>query len=105
MKQTTIYITADNIISSLGFTTKANWENIVAAQTGVECHHDTSIYPSPVWISKIKDETLSEASKALHERTQYSKLRVYAGAEHPHTAQKPEQVDFAAMNAKNQRVA
>ncbi len=38
-------------------------------------------------------------------RTQYSKLRVYAGDEHPHTAQKPELVDFAAMNAKNQRVA
>ena len=38
-------------------------------------------------------------------RKQLSKLRVYAGAEHPHEAQKPELVDFAAMNAKNQRVA
>ncbi len=38
-------------------------------------------------------------------RKQYSKLRVYAGAEHPHEAQKPEVVDFAAMNTKNQRVA
>ncbi len=38
-------------------------------------------------------------------RTQYGKLRVYTGAEHPHTAQQPETVDFAAMNAKNQRVA
>jgi 3-oxoacyl-[acyl-carrier-protein] synthase-1 len=74
MKQTTIYITADNIISSLGFTTKANWENIVAEQTGVECHDDTSIYPSPVWISKIKEETLTEASKALQSPSEYSKL-------------------------------
>jgi 3-oxoacyl-[acyl-carrier-protein] synthase-1 len=74
MKQPTIYITADNIISSLGFTTKANWENIVAEQTGVECHHDTSIYPSPVWISKIKDETLNLAAKALQNAAQYSKL-------------------------------
>ena len=34
-------------------------------------------------------------------RAQLSNLRVYAGAEHPHEAQKPEVVDFAAMNAKN----
>jgi len=74
MKQTTIYITADNIISSLGFTTKTNWENIVAEQTGVECHHDLSIYPTPVWISKIKEEALKNASKDLENPTQYSKL-------------------------------
>jgi large subunit ribosomal protein L13 len=37
-------------------------------------------------------------------RQQLSKLRVYAGAEHPHEAQKPETVDFASMNEKNQRV-
>ena len=36
-------------------------------------------------------------------RQQLSKLRVYAGAEHPHEAQKPESVDFASMNEKNQR--
>lgn len=34
-------------------------------------------------------------------RTQLGKLRVYAGTEHPHEAQKPVVVDFAAMNAKN----
>jgi large subunit ribosomal protein L13 len=34
-------------------------------------------------------------------RTQFGKLRVYAGAEHPHTAQQPETVDFASMNRKN----
>jgi len=38
-------------------------------------------------------------------RTQFGKLRVYAGAEHPHAAQTPEVVDFAAMNDKNKRVA
>lgn len=30
-------------------------------------------------------------------------LRVYAGAEHPHEAQKPEVLDIAAMNPKNKR--
>ncbi len=36
-------------------------------------------------------------------RQQFSKLRVYAGAEHPHEAQKPEVVDFKSMNTKNAR--
>jgi len=36
-------------------------------------------------------------------RQQFSKLRVYAGAEHPHEAQQPEAVDFKSMNAKNVR--
>lgn len=30
-------------------------------------------------------------------------LRVYAGAEHPHTAQQPEVLDVASMNPKNKR--
>jgi large subunit ribosomal protein L13 len=33
------------------------------------------------------------------------KLRVYAGAEHPHEAQQPETLDVAAMNPKNKRSA
>ena len=32
-----------------------------------------------------------------------SNLRVYAGTEHPHEAQKPEVLDIAAMNSKNKR--
>ena len=36
-------------------------------------------------------------------RKQLSNLRVYAGAEHPHEAQNPENLDIAAMNPKNKR--
>ena len=38
-------------------------------------------------------------------RQQMTKLRVYAGNEHPHTAQNPEVLDIAAMNPKNKRSA
>ncbi|MCA8901791.1 MAG: uL13 family ribosomal protein, partial [Hyphomonas sp.] len=38
-------------------------------------------------------------------RKQFGKLRVYAGAEHPHVAQNPETVDFASMNRKNVKTA
>jgi len=36
-------------------------------------------------------------------RKQMKNLRVYAGSEHPHEAQKPEALDLAAMNPKNKR--
>ncbi|MDD9978129.1 MAG: uL13 family ribosomal protein, partial [Boseongicola sp.] len=36
-------------------------------------------------------------------RKQMTNLRVYAGAEHPHDAQKPEVVDVKSMNSKNTR--
>jgi large subunit ribosomal protein L13 len=36
-------------------------------------------------------------------REQFGKLRVYAGAEHPHEAQQPKVLDFAAQNPKNKR--
>ena len=38
-------------------------------------------------------------------RKQYAKLRVYAGPDHPHTAQEPETIDFASMNRKNVKAA
>lgn len=38
-------------------------------------------------------------------RAQFKKLHIYAGAEHPHEAQKPEVLDIAARNIKNKRSA
>jgi large subunit ribosomal protein L13 len=37
-------------------------------------------------------------------RRQLAKLRVYAGAEHPHAAQNPTTIDFKSMNRKNSRI-
>jgi large subunit ribosomal protein L13 len=36
-------------------------------------------------------------------RQQMKNLRVFAGTEHPHTAQNPQTVDVAGMNPKNKR--
>lgn len=36
-------------------------------------------------------------------RKVFSNLRVYAGSDHPHEAQKPEVLDVASMNEKNKR--
>lgn len=37
-------------------------------------------------------------------RKVFGNLRVYAGTDHPHTAQNPEVLDVASMNPKNKRV-
>jgi large subunit ribosomal protein L13 len=36
-------------------------------------------------------------------RRQLGNLKVYAGTEHPHAAQNPAKIDFAARNAKNKK--
>lgn len=38
-------------------------------------------------------------------RQQMTNLKIYAGADHPHDAQKPTPLDVAAMNPKNKRDA
>ncbi len=38
-------------------------------------------------------------------RKQFTKLKVYAGPDHPHEAQNPEMLDIASMNPKNARRA
>ena len=38
-------------------------------------------------------------------RQQFTKLKIYAGPDHPHEAQSPVVLDVAAMNSKNRRSA
>lgn len=57
-------------------------------------------YPERV-MSKAVERMLPKDSPLA--RRQMKHLFVYTGAEHPHTAQQPKMVDFAAMNVKNAR--
>lgn len=59
-------------------------------------------FPERAVMMAVKRMLPKESSLA---RQQYSKLRVYNGTEHPHEAQTPEVVDFAAMNSKNKKAA
>jgi large subunit ribosomal protein L13 len=53
-------------------------------------------------LEKAVERMLDEGPLA---RKQFSNLRVYKGANHPHEAQKPETLDVASLNRKNVRVA
>lgn len=59
-------------------------------------------FPERVLKLAVKRMMPRESSLA---RQQFSKLRVYAGSEHPHEAQQPEVIDFKAMNSKNVKAA
>ena len=67
--------------------------------------------PQKILASKFPERVVELAVKRMMPgesplaRKQFSKLRVYAGAEHPHAAQNPEVVDFKAKNTKNVKVA
>lgn len=43
--------------------------------------------------------------RSIMGRTQFKKLKVYAGSEHPHEAQSPAPLDIAGRNSKNTRRA
>jgi len=74
MTETPIYIAADNIISSLGLTTSANIAAISTETTGVKRHNDTSIYPTPVWVSKVDELSFNEALVSVKNAEKYSRL-------------------------------
>ncbi len=59
-------------------------------------------FPERILQLAVKRMMPRESSLA---RQQFGKLRVYAGAEHPHEAQQPEVVDFKSMNSKNVKAA
>jgi large subunit ribosomal protein L13 len=67
--------------------------------------------PAKIMAGKFPERVIEQAVLRMMpresplSRQQYSKLRVYAGAEHPHAAQNPETVDFKSMNDKNSRAA
>ncbi len=56
-------------------------------------------YPERV-IEKAVERMLPEGTLG---RRQLGNLKVYAGTEHPHAAQTPKAIDFAAANSKNKR--
>jgi 3-oxoacyl-[acyl-carrier-protein] synthase I len=60
-----IYILSDNIITSLGFTTRENMQHMIAGETGIRHWEDTSLSPVPFWASRV-DDTLLQKNFSAH---------------------------------------
>ena len=66
--------------------------------------------PAKILAGRFPERVIQKAVERMISRNplgrqQMTKLKVYAGSEHPHTAQNPEVLDIAAMNPKNKRSA
>lgn len=71
-----IYVAADNIISSLGFTTQQNVDAILAYKSGVRLDESSTIADQPIQAAKICSNTLSgQVNKlSLHAYTKAEQL-------------------------------
>ncbi|WP_179317414.1 beta-ketoacyl-[acyl-carrier-protein] synthase family protein [Winogradskyella undariae] len=67
-----IFISADTIISPLGFTSEANVSEIAKERSGITLHNDIS--NSPCYASIINDKKLNEAFNTLGNPDIYTKL-------------------------------
>ena len=73
----------------------------VGSRSGRPNQFSTASFPERV-LEKAIERMLPRGPLA---RVQLGNLRVYAGPEHPHAAQNPEQIDIGALNRKNRRSA
>jgi len=60
-----VYIASDNIITSLGTTTSANWEALRNGQVGIRNISDPLLYPSPMPLSRVDNDLLEESFQLL----------------------------------------
>lgn len=60
-----VYVVSDNIISSLGFTTQENFENLKCDQIGIAIQHDPQRYPLPIPLSLIDTVSLEARADEL----------------------------------------
>ena len=67
-----VFITSDNIISALGFTTAENFAAITAYRSGIALAADTHISATPIMAATIERTTLEERAKALTDGDKYS---------------------------------
>ncbi|NOY49645.1 MAG: beta-ketoacyl synthase [Chlorobi bacterium] len=71
------YFIADNIISSLGFTTVENFNSLLSGDIGIEKMEDADIYPGPFLASTIDKTRLENEFRLLaHKYSNFSKFTV-----------------------------
>jgi len=69
-----IYVSHNNIISSLGFTSEAVVAKISEEISGLQRIDDTSILPEPFYTSLINTQKLQENFNKLHPKADYTRL-------------------------------
>ena len=55
-----VYIVADNIISSLGFSSEENYNNLISGNCGINIVDDQNLSVEPVPVSLVNDQRLAK---------------------------------------------
>ncbi|MFN3405234.1 MAG: beta-ketoacyl synthase N-terminal-like domain-containing protein [Cytophagaceae bacterium] len=69
-----VYLTSDNIISSLGFTSLENFNHLKNGVSGVACVNDPEILSVPFYASRVSDEKLNTAFATVSDSEAYTRL-------------------------------
>lgn len=69
-----VYFIGDNIISSLGFSTKENLENLQQGISGISQKNFPGFFPNPVFVSAIDSERLEKTFAQLNTKGSWSRL-------------------------------
>jgi 3-oxoacyl-[acyl-carrier-protein] synthase-1 len=72
-----IYAVSDNIISSLGFTSRENGAAMLAGETGIRIHHDEQRYIHPLPLSLVNTGELNSRFQAVLDITKNDKPADY----------------------------
>lgn len=75
---TDVYITSDNIITPLGFSTLENAGNMLADKTGIRLIEDEKIAPGPFYASLIETSLLQDQFAALDDPGKYTRFEQLA---------------------------
>jgi len=73
-----VYITADNIISSLGFNTQENISNIKKNITGIKLINDPILSPTPFYASLVDSERLHTNFEKLNQPEKFTRFEQMA---------------------------
>jgi len=69
-----VYFLADNIISSLGFTTAENFDQLLSGKIGIRTVYDQKLYPDPIPVSMVDKNQLEKKFGAFENPVKYTKL-------------------------------
>ncbi len=69
-----IFILGDHIISSLGMTSRENFNKVIQNESGIRLQNKLNIHDEPFYASLIDEETLSEVEKDIQNFSHYTRL-------------------------------
>jgi len=75
---TEVFISAENIITSLGFSIQHNADNMLAEMTGIRLKEDNSIAPAPFYASVVDTALLAEKFAVIDDPVQYTRFEQLA---------------------------